>query len=91
MVRAILRGVADTIADPDEAFEISKKYIENLAQADQAVQKQVLAATIEFWKTDKPGYSDPAAWANMQALLLAMGLISEPLDLEQSFTNEFIE
>jgi NitT/TauT family transport system substrate-binding protein len=91
MVRAILRGVADTIANPDQAFEISKGYVENLEQADQAVQRQVLAATIEFWKTDKPGYSDPAAWANMQALLLEMGLISEPLNLAQSFTNEFIE
>jgi NitT/TauT family transport system substrate-binding protein len=91
MVRAILRGVSDSIADPEEAFEISKKYVENLEQADQSVQKQVLAATIEFWKTDRPGYSDPQAWDNMQTLLLEMGLISTPLDLDKAFTNDFIE
>ena len=91
MVRAILHGVADTIANPEEAFEISKKYVENLEQADQAVQRQVLAATIEFWKTDQPGYSDPVAWENMHSLLLEMGLISTPLDLEDAFTNDFIE
>lgn len=91
MVRAILHGVADAIADPEEAFEISKKYVENLDQADQAVQRQVLDATIEFWKTDQPGYSDPAAWENMHSLLLEMGLISTPLDLETAFTNDFIE
>jgi NitT/TauT family transport system substrate-binding protein len=91
MVRAILHGVADTIANPEEAFEISKKYVENLDQADQAVQKQVLEATIEFWKTDRPGYSDPAAWKNMHSLLLEMSLISAPLDLEDAFTNDFIE
>ena len=91
MARAILRGVADAIADPDEAFEISKKYVENLAQADQTVQKQVLLASIEFWETDRPGYSDPVAWENMQALLLDMGLISTPLDLEKAFTNDFIQ
>jgi len=91
MVRAILHGVADTIANPDEAFEISKKYVENLEQADQAVQRQVLAETIEFWKTDRPGYSDPAAWENMYTLLLEMGLVSAPLDLDKAFTNDYIE
>jgi len=90
MVQAILRGVADTIANPDEAFEISKKHVENLAQADQIVQRKVLDETIEFWKADRLGYSDPAAWENMQSLLLEMGLINQPLDLGQAFTNEFI-
>jgi len=90
MVQAITRGVADTIANPDEAFEISKNYVENLAQADQIVQRKVLDETIEFWKADRLGYSDPAAWENMQSLLLEMGLINQPLDLSQAFTNEFI-
>jgi NitT/TauT family transport system substrate-binding protein len=90
LVQAILHGISDTIANPDEAYEISKKYVENLAQADQVVQRKVLDETIEFWKADRLGYSDPAAWENMQNLLLEMGLISGPLDLNQAFTNEFI-
>ena len=58
MLRATLRGISDTIDDPDAAFEISKKYIEGLDQlsaADQDLQRAVLAESIEFWKTDRPG------------------------------------
>jgi NitT/TauT family transport system substrate-binding protein len=91
MVQASLRGLADTIANPDEAYEISKKYVENLAQADQAVQRQVLQASIEFWKADRPGYSDPSAWENMHALLLDMGLLTRPLEVDKAFSNEFIQ
>jgi NitT/TauT family transport system substrate-binding protein len=90
MVTAFLKGLADTIADPDEAYEISKKYVENLAQADQAVQKEVLRRSIELWKAERPGYSDPQAWQNMQDTLLQMGLLADPLDLNKAFTNEFI-
>ena len=91
MVQATLRGLTDTLADPDQAFEISKKYIENLEQADQAVQREVLAASILFWQSDQLGYSSPEAWENMQEILLDMGLLSKTLDLNQAYTNEFIE
>lgn len=91
MVRATLRGIADAIAEPEAAFEICKKYVENLDQADQEVQRQVLDATVEFWRTDRPGYSDPVAWENMQALLLEMGLLNQPLDLGKAYTNDFID
>jgi NitT/TauT family transport system substrate-binding protein len=89
-VQAFLKGLADTIQDPDQAYEISKKYVENLAQADQGVQKAVLASSIEFWKVDRMGYSDPVAWENMQKVLLNMALLEKPLDLDKAYTNEFI-
>ena len=91
MVQAFLRGLSDTLADPEAAYAICEKYVETLAQADQAVQKEVLATSIEFWRTDQPGYAEPAAWKNMQATLLNMGLIAQPLDLSQAYTNAFID
>ena len=90
MVNAILRGTADTIADPQAAYQTCLTYVENLAQADTAVQKQVLTTTIELWKADRPGYSDPKAWENMQTVLLDMGLLTQPLDLSKAYTNQFI-
>jgi NitT/TauT family transport system substrate-binding protein len=91
MIQATLRGLADTLADPDQAFEISKKYVENLDQADQEIQREVLEASIEFWKADQLGYTAPEAWENMQEILLDMGLLSQPLNLKQTYTNEFIQ
>jgi len=89
-VGAFLKGLEDTIANPDEAFALSKSHIPNFADLDANVQKQVLETSIEQWKAQRPGYSDPQAWENMQNVLLDMGLIPEQMDLNKAFTNEFI-
>ncbi len=89
MVKAFLRGLSDTIADPAAAYQVSMGYVEGLA-ADDAVQMQVLETSIDLWKADELGHSDAAAWENMQTVLLDMGLLTEPLDLSKAFTNEFL-
>ena len=90
MARALARGIEDTIANPDEAYEISLKYVENLKDQDKTVQMQVLNTSIEFWKAERTGYSDPQAWENMNNLLVKMKLIDAPVDLSKAFTNEFV-
>jgi NitT/TauT family transport system substrate-binding protein len=89
-VGAFLKGLADTIADPEEAFSLSESSIPNFADLDADVQKQILDTSIEQWKAQRLGYSDPQAWENMQNVLLDMGLITEAMDLNKAFTNEFI-
>jgi len=89
-VEALLKGIEDAQADPDEAYEISKKYVENLADADETLQKEILAESIKLWQTDTFGYSDPVGWSNMQDVLLGMGLINSAVDLGEVFTNEFL-
>ena len=93
MVRATLKGIQFTAENPDEAFAISEKYVENLAALspqEKEVQRQVLAASIPLWTAEVMGYSDPAAWENMQELLLQMGLLSQPQDLESAYSNAFL-
>ena len=90
MVGVLLQGLVDTIVNPDEAYEMSKKHIPNLAEADEIVQKEVLARSIDLWKAERLGFSDAQAWANMQDTLLKMGLLEETLELDKAFTNDFV-
>jgi len=89
MITAALKGLADTIANPDEAVQLSLKHID--PAPDAAIARKVLDASIEMWKTDSPGVSDKARWEVTHAVLLDMGLITSPIDLEQAFTNEFVK
>jgi len=90
MAKVMLQGLEDTITNPDEAYELSKAHIPNLAEADETVQKEVLARSIELWKADRLGLSNVQAWQNMQDTLLKMGLLEEALDVNSAFTNEFV-
>lgn len=90
MARALARGIEDAIADPDEAYEISLKFVENLKDQDKDVQMQVLKTSSEFWQAERIGFSDPQAWENMNNLLVKMQMIPEPIDLNKAFTNEFV-
>ncbi len=91
VVDALLKGILDCAAEPDEAFEISKAYVENLVNADEQTQKAILAASIDLWQTDKPGYSPYENWGNMQSLLLEIGLMKAPVELKEAFSNDFVE
>ena len=89
MSRAILKGIQDTVANPDEALQISTQYVEGL-KADDAVQKAVLAATIDVMKSDKYGVSNASSWENMQTVMIDMGQVTEKVDVATFFTNEFL-
>lgn len=90
-VRAVLRGLKDAIADPNEAYEISKIYVQGLAQQDQALQMDILNTSIALWQSNPLGFSRPEAWENMMQVLLNMELLSEPVDLNKAFTNNFVQ
>ncbi|MCS6870282.1 MAG: ABC transporter substrate-binding protein [Anaerolineae bacterium] len=89
MARAYGRGLALTIADPDLAYQISRKYVEGLAE-DDPVQKQVLLRSIELWKAERLGESTDSAWKLTAETLLSMGLIDSIEGYQDAFTNEFL-
>lgn len=90
MVEATLRGINFTSVHTDDSFEFSKNFVDGLSQADQAVQRTVLEASVALYQLDPLGYSDPVAWENMERVLIDMGLIKAALDLNAAYTNDFI-
>lgn len=90
LVRATLKGLQYTIDHPDEAFNLSRQFIPDMTAADVPAQKKVLAASIELWKSDHPGESDPQAWAVSVAFMHESGLIESDMNPDNMFTNRFV-
>ena len=91
MVEAILRGVADTIEDPDAAFKISLEYVTDLPEDQYETQRQVLINSVELWRSDHLGMTNLEAWELTQQILVSAGLMDEALeDLESAFSNDFL-
>ena len=90
VIRAMMRGLQDVLADPEAAFEVCLGYVEGLAAANQSVQRQVLEASMRFWDSGPLGVSEPEAWENMDRVLLKMGLIQAPQDVGQAYTNDYL-
>jgi len=88
--RAFLKGIEDTLADPDAAFDICRKYVEGLDE-NEAVQRAVLEASLEYWRGDPLGASDPDAWQKTADVMLDAGLLSTTVDAEEAFTNDFLQ
>lgn len=81
--------MALTIADPDLAYQVSRKFVENLGE-DDPVQKEVLRRSIELWKAERLGESTESAWKLTAETLLSMGLIDSIEGYQDAFTNEFL-
>lgn len=92
MVRAIQRGLVDVLADPDAAFDISvKNYVTDLPEDQYDTQRQVLQNSLDLWRSDHPGMTNPDAWVNTQSILIESDLLDAPLeDLSAAYTMEFL-
>jgi len=91
MVRALARGVADVIADPDAAFAITVEgYVNDLPDEQRATQRQVLDNSIALWD-GAGGMTALDKWQTTQDLLIEMGLLAGPLDdLAACFDMRFV-
>lgn len=92
MVAALLRGLADTLADPDAAFEISLQAVPEAGGSQAAVSRAIFDESLKLWQADPAelGRSDPDAWANAATFMQRMGLIQSAVDPATLFTNEFV-
>ena len=88
-VRAFLRGLSDTLADPTAAFEISTRHVEGLAE-NAGFGMAVLNATIPYWQSEQLGLSDAVTWEQSQQVMRDAGLLEDTLPVDTLFTNEFL-
>lgn len=95
LVRAVLRGLIDTLENPDSAFEISREYVPELtSDADtEAVNRAILAESLEFWRASagELGYSNEADWQASQQIMVEMGLLGAEDAATEMFTNRFVQ
>ena len=89
-VRAFLRGLRDTLADPQEALDITLKYVPEAGGKNRPTTEAVLKASINLWQGDNLGVSQRQDWADSQSFMKKVGLISQETDVDKLFTNRFV-
>ncbi|MDD2522740.1 MAG: ABC transporter substrate-binding protein [Anaerolineaceae bacterium] len=91
MVRAFRKAVEYTAANPEEAWTISQKYVDNLTDEVAPIQKEVLRESINHWQlTPETKAEQDLRWTNMMNLLIKIGLMQNQLDIQEIYTNEFL-
>lgn len=92
MVRAMLRGIDYTLQHPDEAFDITRqdKYGTGITDETAETQREVLRASLEFWRNDRLGFLPDSAWQTSERFMVEAGLLSDPVTLSEVYTSEFL-
>jgi NitT/TauT family transport system substrate-binding protein len=93
LVNATLRGLQDTLANPDGAFQTSLKAVPEAGGAKQATNRAIFDESVKLWQAEPGtlGLSDPAAWAQAATFMKQTGLIQTAVKPEDLFTNQFAQ
>ena len=91
MVRGFRKGLEYSAANPDEAWTISQKYVDNLTDEVASIQQEVLAESIKLWQViPETEAEQQVRWTNMLDILIEIGLMKNQLNIQDVYTNEFI-
>jgi NitT/TauT family transport system substrate-binding protein len=86
-VHATIMGLKDVIANPAQAVQVSKNYVQGM---DPNKAMSVLQATIPIWQGDAHtslGYNYSATWQATEQFLVAQKIIPPVQNLSQAYTN----
>ncbi len=89
-VRALLRGVQDTMNNPDEALQITVKHVPEAGGENLNTSKAVLQASLPLWQNSRLGETRLADWQAMEQFMRQAGFIQTEVDVNKAFTNDFI-
>lgn len=93
MTTALMKGIRDTLASPDEAFAASLKAVPEAGGTNEAINRAIFDASLALWQVtaEELGRTDTAAWQQATEFMSDMGLISQAVPVEGIFTNEFVD
>lgn len=94
MVNGLLRSVAWTLENPDEAFAITLHFVPEAGGDNEAANRAVFDASIPYWTpapAATPGAGDTEAWAAASEFLARIGLAAGAPPADELFTNQFVE
>jgi NitT/TauT family transport system substrate-binding protein len=92
LVQATLRGLQDTLANPDAAFAASLRAVPE-AGGDQAkVNRAIFDESLKLWQAEPGalGVSDPKMWEQAAAFMKQTGLIDQAVAPADLYTNQFL-
>ena len=93
MASAFMRGLRDTLNDPDAAFRTSLAAVPGTGGDQEQVSRAIFDASLKLWQASEEvlGVSDPASWEKSALFMKEMGLIQTPVVAEDLYTNQFVE
>jgi NitT/TauT family transport system substrate-binding protein len=93
LVRASLRGVEYTLANPDEAFAIALSYVPEAGGENEGINRAIFDATLPYWQNEgdsQPGATGLAAWQSATEFMQRIGLVESAPPAEEMFTNDYL-
>jgi NitT/TauT family transport system substrate-binding protein len=92
--RAFLKGLADTVQDPEAAFTTTLKFVPDAGKDETVKRAQhdvLLKVVNDYWKTTgKLGQSDLKLWEQTQTVLKEAGLLDKETDMARAVTNNYL-
>lgn len=88
-IRALRKGYADAIADPQAGVDILVKATRG--EIDEGIERPGADLLVSQWKTDQAdfGEQDPARWEAFVQWMQDAGLLSADVKAEDAFTDQY--
>ena len=91
LVRAIVRGYQDAMANPQAAVDTLLVGTEE--EVDEAIERPGVDVLAPLWGDGVPsfGWQTRERWEGFAAWMYDTGQLSQPVDPDAAFTNRFVE
>ena len=88
-VRAVRRGYQDAVADPQGGVDVLLEL--GGEEVDEAIERPGADLLAPLWQTDSAGFGSQQAskWESFTEWMQESGLLSEDVQAQDAFTNEF--